>query len=139
MCLTSLPTSSTMPEYSWPIGCGSVIGAMPRYGHRSDPHTQAAETRRMASVGSRIVGSGRSSRRTSPRPWRIVPCMIYLLLYLLGLLAHEHMHTSGLDGDNKILIHCTSIHSSGFLTLKHPVFFRPATSPSEGRDGQRNY
>ena len=30
MCLTALPTSSTMPQYSWPIGVGPVIGAMPR-------------------------------------------------------------------------------------------------------------
>ena len=28
--LTALPTSSTMPQYSWPIGVGCVIGLMPR-------------------------------------------------------------------------------------------------------------
>ena len=28
--LTSLPTSSTMPQYSWPIGVGPVIGSTPR-------------------------------------------------------------------------------------------------------------
>jgi hypothetical protein len=30
MCATWPPTSSTMPTYSWPIGCGWVIGSMPR-------------------------------------------------------------------------------------------------------------
>jgi len=28
--VTSLPTSSTMPTYSWPIGVGEVTGLMPR-------------------------------------------------------------------------------------------------------------
>jgi hypothetical protein len=28
--VTSPPTSSTMPTYSWPIGCGSPIGSAPR-------------------------------------------------------------------------------------------------------------
>ena len=41
------------------------IGLAPRYGHRSDPHTQVAEIRMMASVGSTIFGSSRSSKRTS--------------------------------------------------------------------------
>ena len=68
MFSTSLPTSSTMPQYSWPIGVGPSIGSMPRYGQRSDPHTQAAEVLMMASVGSMIVGSGRSSKRTSRGP-----------------------------------------------------------------------
>jgi hypothetical protein len=27
---TSRPASSTMPQYSWPIGVGWVIGSMPR-------------------------------------------------------------------------------------------------------------
>src|SRR5882762_11662654 len=35
--VTARPTSSTMPQYSCPIGVGSVVGLMPRYGHRSDP------------------------------------------------------------------------------------------------------
>jgi hypothetical protein len=30
MFLTSPPTSSTMPQYSWPIGVGPSIGSMPR-------------------------------------------------------------------------------------------------------------
>jgi hypothetical protein len=30
MVSTWLPTSSTMPQYSWPIGVGRVIGSMPR-------------------------------------------------------------------------------------------------------------
>ena len=65
---TALPTSSTMPQYSCPIGVGPLIGWMPRYGHRSDPHTQVAEMRMMASVGSTIFGASRSSNRTSRGP-----------------------------------------------------------------------
>jgi hypothetical protein len=30
MFVTALPTSSTMPQYSWPIGVGRVIGSTPR-------------------------------------------------------------------------------------------------------------
>jgi len=63
---TALPTSSTMPQYSWPIGVGCVIGLAPRYGHRSDPHTQVADMLMIASVGLMILGSSRSSKRTSP-------------------------------------------------------------------------
>jgi hypothetical protein len=58
---TSRPTSSTMPQYSWPMGVGSVTGWIPRQGQRSDPQMQLAESRMIASVGSTIVGSGRSS------------------------------------------------------------------------------
>lgn len=28
--MTALPTSSTKPTYSWPIGCGSPVGSAPR-------------------------------------------------------------------------------------------------------------
>ena len=42
---------------------------MPRYGHRSDPHTQVAEILMMASVGSTIVGVSRALR---PKGVRIV-------------------------------------------------------------------
>jgi hypothetical protein len=54
-----------MPQYSCPIGVGWVTGVMPRYGHRSDPHTDVKEILMMASVGSMIVGASRSSKRTS--------------------------------------------------------------------------
>jgi hypothetical protein len=30
MVVTSLPTSSTMPTYSWPIGCGPSTASVPR-------------------------------------------------------------------------------------------------------------
>jgi hypothetical protein len=30
MFLTALPTSWTMPQYSWPIGVGSADASMPR-------------------------------------------------------------------------------------------------------------
>ncbi|TDO51720.1 hypothetical protein EV643_103459 [Kribbella sp. VKM Ac-2527] len=42
-------------------------GSAPRYGHRSLPQMQVADSRMMASVGSRIFGSSRSSTRTFPR------------------------------------------------------------------------
>jgi hypothetical protein len=63
--LTALPTSSTMPQYSCPIGVGWVSGSLPRYGHRSDPQMQVAVMRMMASVGSIIFGSSRSTERMS--------------------------------------------------------------------------
>jgi hypothetical protein len=65
---TSLPTSSTMPQYSWPKGVGAGTGWSPRYGHRSDPQTHAAAIRMTASVGLLILGSSRSSKRTSRGP-----------------------------------------------------------------------
>lgn len=51
--VTSDPTSSTKPTYSCscPIGCGPSIGSAPRYGHRSEPHTQVTAVRTTASVG----------------------------------------------------------------------------------------
>src|SRR5712671_4812618 len=73
--VTSEPASSTMPTYSWPIGVGWVTGLMPRKSHRSDPHTQVAEIRMIASVGCSIFGSSRSSKRTSPGAWMTAPRM----------------------------------------------------------------
>jgi hypothetical protein len=35
--LTALPTSSTMPQYSWPIGVGWSIGSMPAVGPQVRP------------------------------------------------------------------------------------------------------
>jgi glucose/arabinose dehydrogenase len=75
--VTAPPTSSTMPQYSWPIGAGASTGCAPRYGHRSDPQMQLAESRMIASVGATMVGSGRSSKRTSPGPYRTVPFMTH--------------------------------------------------------------
>src|SRR5437016_11674079 len=79
--VTALPTSSTMPQYSCPIGVGCGTALMPRYGHRSDPHTHVAEFLMMASVGLAIVGVSRSSKRTSRGPYRIAPRMVYLLVF----------------------------------------------------------
>ena len=66
--VTSLPTSSTTPQYSCPIGVGCVMGLAPRYGQRSEPHTHAAAIRMTASVGFAIFGVGTSSNRTSRGP-----------------------------------------------------------------------
>ena len=55
---TALPTSSTMPQYSWPIGVGCVMAFAPRYGHRSDPQTHVTDVLTMASVGSTIWAKG---------------------------------------------------------------------------------
>jgi hypothetical protein len=49
--LTALPTSTTTPQYSWPMCIGSLTGWSPRYGQRSEPQTQEAESLMMASVG----------------------------------------------------------------------------------------
>src|SRR5437016_3373133 len=87
MEVTSLPTSSTMPQYSCPIGVGWTTGLMPRYGHRSEPQTQAAEILMMASVGLKIVGSSRSSKRTSRGAYSTAPRIVYLLL--LDRASHE--------------------------------------------------
>src|SRR5947209_6992205 len=65
MDLTALPTSSTKPQYSCPIGVGPSICCTPRYGQRSDPQMQVAGRRRIASVGSVIFGVSRSSNRMS--------------------------------------------------------------------------
>ncbi|HSL20352.1 MAG TPA: hypothetical protein VK886_02365 [Vicinamibacterales bacterium] len=63
--LTVRPTSSTMPQYSCPVGVGPSVALMPRYGHRSEPQMQVAESLTTASVGSRIVGAARSSKRVA--------------------------------------------------------------------------
>src|SRR5271157_335138 len=54
---------------------------MPRYGHKSEPHTHVAEIRMMASVGLSILGASRSSKRTSRGPYSTVPRMFSLLLF----------------------------------------------------------
>src|SRR6266550_2503694 len=73
MEVTALPTSSTMPQYSCPIGVGWGTGLIPRYGHKSEPHTHVAEFLTIASVGFRIAGVSRSSKRRSRGPYRTVP------------------------------------------------------------------
>ena len=55
---TSSSTSSTTPMNSWPI-VPTARGLMPRYDHRSDPHTHDITTRTTASVGAAIAASGR--------------------------------------------------------------------------------
>src|SRR3954468_23708566 len=74
---TSRPTSSTMPQYSWPIAGGRVGTSMPRYGQRSEPHTHVADMRMMTSVGSTIFGSSRSTKRTSRGPYSTAPFMFF--------------------------------------------------------------
>src|SRR6266446_8733680 len=53
---------------------------MPRYGHKSDPHTHADEILMTASVGLTIFGTSRSSKRTSRGPYKTAPRMIHLLI-----------------------------------------------------------
>ena len=77
---TSEPSSSTIPTNSWPIRRGSFVSVTPRYGQRSEPHTQAATTRTTASVGRRISGSGTSSTRMSRGAWMRVARTAGLLL-----------------------------------------------------------
>src|SRR3954453_8936193 len=61
-----------MPERS----CGD----RPRQYQRSDPQTQASVTRTTALVGSWTIGSGTSSTRISPGPWKIAARMSGSLL-----------------------------------------------------------
>src|SRR5439155_6670491 len=63
--LAARPTFSTMLQYSCPIGVGASVALTPRYGHRSDPQMQVADSLMTGSVGSTIVGAARSSKRTS--------------------------------------------------------------------------
>src|SRR6478609_7862407 len=65
---TALPTSTTAPQYSWPMASGAVTSLAPRNGQRSEPQMQLADSFMMASVGFRIFGSATSSQRTSPGP-----------------------------------------------------------------------
>ncbi len=79
--VTSGPVSSTKPTYSWPIGCASSVASRPRHGHRSEPQTQVTAVRMIASVGFRILGSSRVSKRTSPGAWITAPRMRGVLTY----------------------------------------------------------
>src|SRR4051795_6716272 len=72
---TADPISCTTPTYSWPITWCST-GSTPRYGHRSLPQMQVTVSRMIASVGSTILGSSRSSTRTSPRPYMTTPRIV---------------------------------------------------------------
>ena len=56
--------------------CASWVGVMPRYGHRSEPHTQAATTFTMASPPVESTGSGTVSTRMSRGAWMIVASML---------------------------------------------------------------
>src|SRR3954471_17984657 len=69
---TPLPTASTTPIASWPMLWPFSLLAMSLYGQRSLPQTHARTTRRIASVGSRIDGSGTFSTRTSAAPYMTV-------------------------------------------------------------------
>jgi hypothetical protein len=49
MFFTALPTYSTMPAYSWPIGVAPASWSVPRYGHRC--RTVAADSADQRSDG----------------------------------------------------------------------------------------
>ena len=65
---TALPTSSTMPQYSCPIGVGPVDRLQPPIRPQVRPAHAGAAMRMMASVGSSIFGVSRSSKRMSRGP-----------------------------------------------------------------------
>ena len=71
---TSAPTASTVPMNSWPME-PTVWDDTPRQYQRSEPQTQASTTRTMASVGSWMVGSGRSATSIEPGPLKIAARM----------------------------------------------------------------
>src|SRR5437773_4925179 len=64
---------------------------MPRYGHKSDPHTHADEILMTASVGLMSFGTSRSSKRTSRGPYKTAPRMIYLLNFFAVALVSSSM------------------------------------------------
>ena len=78
--VTSSPTSTTVPMYSWPMGRAAASGLMPRYGHRSEPQMQATSILRIASVGSTMRGTSRSSTVTSPGACMTTPRMLVGML-----------------------------------------------------------
>jgi hypothetical protein len=55
---------------------GSLDGLDAPVGHRSEPQMQVAGSRMIASVGSMIFGSSRSSRRTSRGPYMTAPRIV---------------------------------------------------------------
>src|SRR4051794_1479893 len=94
MDFTALPTSSTNPQYSCPIGVGPLIGCKPRYGQRSDPHTHVTAIRITASVASMIFGVSRSSNRMSPCPYNTVPRIVVSFLRSVRLVKMGTPHHS---------------------------------------------
>src|SRR5918992_4832603 len=72
------------------MGAGHPRSSTPRYGHRSEPHTQAADTRMIASVGSTIRGSSRSSTRTSPGPYITAPRITFSLAFVMALYGNNY-------------------------------------------------
>src|SRR5215813_8769399 len=74
-----------MPQYSCPIGVGCGIALMPRYGHKSDPHTHVAHVLMIASVGLMIFGISRSSNRTSRGPYKLFLASSFSLYFALGI------------------------------------------------------
>src|SRR3954452_16869021 len=72
ICVTSEPTSSTMPIGSCPrMSPSSMYGPSTSYRCRSEPQIPLEVTRMIASVGSSIAGSGTVSTRT----WWL-PCQV---------------------------------------------------------------
>jgi hypothetical protein len=65
-----------MPMASWPVRVPVSLRFIWWYGCRSLPQMQARVTRRIASVGSTIAGSGTSWTRTSPAAYMTVALML---------------------------------------------------------------
>ncbi len=63
---TASPTATTVPTASWPMTVPGSIGAFPWKKCRSDPQMPACDTRRIASPGSSIAGSGTVATSTTP-------------------------------------------------------------------------
>src|SRR4051794_38504517 len=80
MVRTSVPTSSTTPIASWPIGRPVSVGSRSAYGHRSLPQIKALVMRTIASVGSTMGADSPTFRRRGAAfrpdpPVGIVPAM----------------------------------------------------------------
>src|SRR5215203_32108 len=76
ICVTSEPTSSTMPMGSWPrTSPSSRKGLISSYRWRSEPQMAVEVMRMIASVGSSILGSGTDSTLTSRLPCHVTAFM----------------------------------------------------------------
>src|SRR4051812_6859060 len=135
---------------SWPMLCPVSLFGMSLYGHRSLPQMHARTTRRMASVGSRIDGSGTSSTRTSPAPYMMVARISHLPVVLIvgdllepldgfaveRLLNREVRHRHRRRGAVPVLL----VGADGDDVARPDLFdrFAPAlVQPAAGGDDQR--
>src|SRR5512135_2929291 len=93
---TDEPTSSMIPTPSCPrIVPASMPGMVPRTMCRSVPQMALAVRRTIASVGCSIFGSGTSSRRMSPIPWKTTAFIRSSSAVICGVAALDELLAAG--------------------------------------------